>query len=115
MNFARNSGEHHSNKVLAGRLCIIPRKWDCQKAVSGYFIFGFALRIEEEISRIPVDVLRRVIISVHDRLTEYKQRNGGHLEDITSGMVCCVSFCPVLCFKTTDSFISANAKVCISL
>ena len=40
------------------------------------------LRIQEEISRIPVDVLRRTMSSVHDRLAEYEQRNGGHLEDV---------------------------------
>jgi len=56
--------------------------------------------------------------SVHDRLTECEQRNGGHLEDVTSGMMCCVCvffFCSVLCLKTSDSLISANAKVCTSL
>ena len=37
---------------------------------------------------------------------------GGHLEDVTSGMI---FFCSVLSFKTTDSLISANAKVCTSL
>ena len=47
--------------------------------------FGFSLRIQEEISRIPVDVLRRAMSSVHDRLAECEQRNGGHLEDLTSG------------------------------
>jgi len=60
-------------------------------------------------------VLRRAMSSVHDRLAECEQRNGGHLEDVTSGMMCCVSFCSVLCFKTTDSLIYANAKVCTSL
>ena len=49
--------------------------------------------------------------SVHNRLAECEQRNGGHLEDVTSGMMFCVFFCSVLCFKTTDSLISANAKV----
>jgi len=53
--------------------------------------------------------------SVHDRLAECVQFNGGHLEDVTSGMMCCVFLCSMLCFKTTDSLISANAKVCISL
>jgi len=32
--------------------------------------------------------------SVHDRLAECEQRNGGHLEDVTSGMMC---FIFVLC------------------
>ena len=60
--------------------------------------------MQEEISRLPVDVLRKVMSSVHDRLAECEQRNGEHLEDVTSGMTCCV-FCSVLCFKTTDSLI----------
>ena len=33
-----------------------------------------------EISRIPIDVLRRATSGVHDRLAECEQRNGGHLE-----------------------------------
>jgi len=53
--------------------------------------------------------------SVHDLLAECEQRNGGHLEDVMSGMIFCVFFRSVLCFKTTDSLISANAKVCTSL
>jgi hypothetical protein len=40
------------------------------------------LWIQEEISRILVDVLRRAMSSVHDRLGECEQRNGGHLEDV---------------------------------
>jgi len=35
-------------------------------------------------------VLRRDISSV--RLAECEQRSGGHLEDVTSGMMCCVFF-----------------------
>ena len=30
--------------------------------------------------------------SVHDRLAECEQRNGGHLEDVTSGMMRCFFF-----------------------
>ena len=37
-------------------------------------------------------MLHRAMSSVHDRLAEFEQRNGGHLEDVTSGMVCCVCF-----------------------
>jgi len=72
------------------------------------------LRIQEEISRIAVDVLRRAMSSVHDQLAECQQSNGGHLEDIIFRVEWCVVFflCPVLCFKTTDSLISTNAKVC---
>jgi len=73
------------------------------------------VRIQKEISRIPVDVLRRAMSSVHDRLAECEQRNGGHLKDGTRGMICCFCFCSVLCFKTIDSLISANDKVCTSL
>jgi len=51
--------------------------------------------------------------SVHDRLAECEQRNGGHLEDVTSGNMCFV-FCSVLCIKIIDTLISANAEVCIS-
>ena len=40
------------------------------------------LRIQEEISRIPVDVLRRAISSVHDRFAESEHRNEEHLEDL---------------------------------
>jgi len=74
------------------------------------------LRIQEEISRIPVNLLCRVI-SVHDRLAECEQRDGGHLDDVIFRVEWCVVFflCSVLCFKTTDSFISTNAKVCTSL
>ena len=36
------------------------------------------LRIQEEISSIPFDVLHRAM----NRLAEREQRNGGHLEDV---------------------------------
>jgi len=57
-----------------------------------YFTLEFALRIQEKISVILVDVLRMAMSNVHDRLAECEQRNGGYLEDVTSGMVCCVFF-----------------------
>jgi hypothetical protein len=41
--------------------------------------------------------------------------HGGHLEDVIFRVEWCVFLCSVLCFKTTDSLISANAKVCSSL
>ena len=32
--------------------------------------------------------------NVHDRLAECEQRNGVHLENVTSGVMCCISlFC----------------------
>ena len=40
------------------------------------------LWIQEEISRIPVDVLCMAMNSVHDQLAECEQHNGGHLEDV---------------------------------
>ena len=63
-----------------------------RKQCQAYFTLGFALRIQEEISRIPVDVLHRAMSSVHDRLAECEQRNGRHLEDVTSEIMCCVFF-----------------------
>ena len=76
------------------------------------------LRIEEEISRIPIDVLHRAMNSVHDRLAECEQHNGGHLEDVIFfelNDVLCFFFYVLCCFKTTDSLISTNAKVLSSL
>ena len=67
-----------------------------RKQCQAYFTLGFALRIQEEISRILVDMLRRAMGSVHDRFAECEQRNGGHLEDVTSGMMCCVSLLYVM-------------------
>jgi len=86
-----------------------------RKQCQAHFTLEFALWIQEEISRIPVNVLRRAMSSVHDWLAECEQRNGGHLEDVTSGMMFCVYFCSVLFIKTTDSLIPANAKLCTSL
>jgi len=71
--------EHHLNKVLTSQLCVIPTNWDCQKAPRT--TQELKLQIQEESSRIPVDVLRRAMSSVHDRLAECEQRNGGYLED----------------------------------
>ena len=66
------------------------KELEVRKQCQAYFTLGFALRMQEEISRIPVDVLRIAMSSVHVRLTECEQRNGGHLEDVMSGMMCCV-------------------------
>ena len=57
-----------------------------------YFTLEFALRIQEKISVILVDVLRMAMSNVHDRLAECEQRNGGYLEDVTSGMMRCAFF-----------------------
>ena len=60
-------------------------------------------------------MLRRVVSSVHGRLAECEQSNGGHLEDVTSGMVCYVYFLLCVMFQDQCSLISAHAKVSISL
>jgi hypothetical protein len=60
------------------------------------------LRIQEEISRIPVDVLRRAMSSVHDRLAECEQRNGGHLEDV----IFRVEWCVVCVFFYVQCYVS---------
>jgi len=52
-----------------------------------YFTLGFALRIQEEISKVPVDLVHRAISNVHDLLPEGEQHNGEYLEDVTSGMM----------------------------
>ena len=51
-----------------------------QQADHEHYLWPYVTR--EEISRIPVDVLRRAVSSVHDRLAECEQRNGGRLEDV---------------------------------
>jgi hypothetical protein len=53
---------------------------------------GLKLRLQEEISRIPADMLHRAMSSVHDRLAESEQRNGGHLEDVIFRVEWCVVF-----------------------
>ena len=51
-----------------------------QKAYREHYSWPYVT--QEEISRIPVDVLRRAMSGVHDRFVECEQRNGGHLEDV---------------------------------
>jgi len=60
------------------------------------------LRIQEEISRIPVDVLRRAMSSVHDRLAECEQRNGGHFEHVIFLVELCVVFFLMFCVMFQD-------------
>ena len=40
------------------------------------------LRIQEEVERIPLDMLQRVMGDFRKRLTECVRRNGGHLKDV---------------------------------
>jgi hypothetical protein len=39
-------------------------------------------QIQQEIERIPVEMLQRIMGDVHKRLTECLERNGGHLNDV---------------------------------
>jgi len=41
--------------------------------------------IQQEVTRIPVEMLQRVMGDVRKRLTECLQRNGGHLNDVIFG------------------------------
>ena len=75
MNFARKSGFIETIKCLHLKSVVycapLPRTTQELK-----------LQIQEEISRIPLDVLRRAVSTVKDQLAECEQRNGGHLADI---------------------------------
>jgi len=42
-------------------------------------------RIQKEVTRIPVEMLQRVLGDVRKRLTECLERNGGHLNDVIFG------------------------------
>jgi hypothetical protein len=42
-------------------------------------------RIQQEVKRIPVEVLQRVMGDVRKRLTGCLEENGGHLNDVTFG------------------------------
>ena len=88
------SAVHHSKKLGLSESsvrCILHLDLHC----------GYGKRFQESRSH----MLRRAMSSVHNRLAECEQRNGGHLEYVMSGMMCCVLFCSVVCFKTTDSII----------
>ena len=54
------------------------------------------LRIQEEISRIPVDVKGTAMSSVHDRFAECEQCNGGHLEGVIFFYVLCYVSRPLI-------------------
>jgi len=73
------------------------------------------LRIQEEISRIPVDVLRRAMSSVHDRLAECEQRNGGHLEDVIFRVELCVSRPPIHLFLQMLNYVLPYKCNCIMI
>jgi len=49
------------------------------KAPAPHTVQELKHRIQQEVTRIPMEMLQRVIGDVHRRLTECLERNGGHL------------------------------------
>jgi hypothetical protein len=61
--------------------------WGCLKsqvfkAPAPHTVQELKHRIQQEVKRIPVETLQRVMSDVRKRLTECLERNGGHLNDI---------------------------------
>ena len=52
------------------------------KAPAPFTIQQMKLRIQEEVERIPLDMLQRVMGDFRKRLEECVRRNGGHLKDV---------------------------------
>jgi hypothetical protein len=52
------------------------------KAPAPHTVQEFKHRIQQEVKRIPVEKLQRVMGEVLKRLTECLERNGGHLNDV---------------------------------
>jgi hypothetical protein len=64
--------------------------WGCLKsqffkAPAPHTVQELKHRIQQEVKRIPVEVLQRVIGDVRKRLTERLERNGGRLKDVIFG------------------------------
>jgi len=55
------------------------------KAPAPHTVQELKHRIREEVERIPVEMLQRVMSDFRTRLTECLQRNGGHLTDVIFG------------------------------
>jgi len=55
------------------------------KAPSPHTVQELKHRIQQEVKRIPVEMLQRVTGDVRKRLTECLERNGGHLNDDVFG------------------------------
>ena len=55
------------------------------KTPAPHTVLGLKHRIQQEVKRIPVEMLQRVMGDVPKRLTEYLEQNGGHLNDVIFG------------------------------
>jgi hypothetical protein len=55
------------------------------KVPAPHTVHALKCRIQQEVKRIPVEQLQRVMGDVRKRLTECLQRNGGHLNDAILG------------------------------
>jgi hypothetical protein len=60
-------------------------KYRVFKAPAPHTVQELKHRIQQEIKRIPVEMLQRVIGDVHKRLTECLLQNGGRLNDVIFG------------------------------
>jgi len=52
------------------------------KAPTPYTVQGLKHQIQQEVKRIPVEMLQRVVGDVRKRLNECLEWNGGHLNDV---------------------------------
>jgi hypothetical protein len=55
------------------------------KAPAPHTVQELKHRIQQEVKRIPVEMLQRVMGDVRERLTACLERNGGHLNDVIFG------------------------------
>jgi len=55
------------------------------KAPAPHTVQELKHRIQQEVKRIPVEMLQRVMSDVRKRLTKYLEQNGGHLNDVILG------------------------------
>jgi hypothetical protein len=55
------------------------------KAPAPHTVQAFKHRIQQDVKRIAVEMLQRVMGDFRKRLTECLERNGGHLNDVICG------------------------------
>jgi hypothetical protein len=55
------------------------------KAPAPHTVQELKHQIQQEVKRIPVEMLQRVMGDVHKRLIECLEQNGGHLNDVIFG------------------------------
>jgi hypothetical protein len=60
-------------------------KYQVFKAPAPHTVQEFKYRIQQEVKRIPVDMLQGVMGDVRKRFTECLERNCGHLNDVIFG------------------------------